>query len=103
MLRIFNFQMSRHLEMPPEVPLLPFTLKCLPFTLKCLPFALKSSCTSTYEITCIHVYTQLKHVWVCMRAASIYVCASVYMYICMEVYMYVRVFIGVYCYVLGRI
>ncbi len=66
-----RFQMSRHLEMPPEVPLLPFTLKCLPFalkclpftlkclpfTLKCLPFALKSSRTSTYEITCIHVYT----------------------------------------------
>ncbi len=75
--------------MPPEVPLLPFTLKCL-------PFALKNSRTSTYEITCIHVYTQLKHLWVCMRAASLYVCASVYMCLCMEVYMYVRVFIGVY-------
>ncbi len=75
--------------MPPEVPLLPFTLKCL-------PFALKSSPTSTYEITCIHIYTQLKHLWVCMRAASLYVCASVYMCLCMEVYMYVRVFIGVY-------
>ncbi len=75
--------------MPPEVPLLPFTLKCL-------PFALKNSRTSTYEITCIHVYTQLKHLWVCMRAASLYVCASVYRCICMEVCMYVRVFIGVY-------
>ncbi len=48
------------------------------------------------EITCIHIYTQLKHVWVCMRAASLYVCASVYRCICMEVYMYVQVFIGVY-------
>ncbi len=96
--------------MPPEVPLLPFTLKCL-------PFALKSSRTSTYEITCIYVYTQLKHasflselytfvnfilyvwasvLWVCMRASSLYVCASVYRCICMDqVYMYMRVCIVV--------
>ncbi len=32
----------------------------------------------------------------CLRASSLYVCASVYRCICMEVYMYVRVFIGVY-------
>ncbi len=105
--------MSRHLEMPPEVPLLPFTLKCL-------PFALKSSRTSTYEITCIYVYTQLKHasflaelytfvnfilyvcasvLWVCMRASSLYVWASVYRCICMDqVYMYMRVCIGVSAY-----
>ncbi len=43
------FKMSRHLEMPPEVALLPFTLKCL-------PFALKSSRTCTYEITYIRIY-----------------------------------------------
>ncbi len=57
---------------------------------------LKSSRTSIYDITCIRVYTQLKHLWVCMRAVSLYVCASVYRCICMEAYMYVRVFIGVY-------
>ncbi len=96
--QVKHFQISRHLEMPAEVPLLPFTLKCLPFTLK-------SSGTSTYEITCINVCTQLKHasfcicasiLWMCMRPSSLYVCASVYRCICMEVYMYVRVFIGVY-------
>ncbi len=32
----------------------------------------------------------------CLRASSLYVCASVYRCIWMEVYMYVRVFIGVY-------
>ncbi len=90
----------------------------LPFTLKCLPFALKSSRTSTCEITCIYIYTQLKHasflselytfvncilyvcasvLWVCMRASSLYVCASVYRCVCMQrVYMYMRVFIGVF-------
>ncbi len=31
----------------------------------------------------------------CLRALSLYVCASVYRCICMEVCMYVRVFIGV--------
>ncbi len=31
----------------------------------------------------------------CMRASSLYVCASVYRCICMEVYMYVQVCIGV--------
>ncbi len=64
------------------------------FYTEILPFALKSSRTSTYEITRIHVYTHLKHVWgVCVQRVYMYV--RVFRCICMEVYMYVRVFIGV--------
>ncbi|XDV12949.1 hypothetical protein PO909_001493, partial [Leuciscus waleckii] len=77
--------------------------RLIPCTHKCLPFTLKSSRTSTYEITRIYIYTQSMHprfilyvctsvLWMCMRASSLYVSASVYRCICMEVYMYVRVF-----------
>ncbi len=81
--------------MPPEVPLLPFKLKCL-------PFALRTSRTSTYEITCIYVYTQLKHesflselytfVNFILRVSYGCVCAH-------RVYMHMRVCIGVSAYI----
>ncbi len=63
----------------------------------------ESSQTSTYEITCIYVYTQPKHasflselytfvnfilyvctsdLWVCMHASSLYIYMGLYILIC---------------------
>ncbi len=80
--------------------LLAFTLKCLPFTLKCLPFALKSSRTSTYEITCIYIHTQLKHASFLSELYTFvnFILYVLWVYARIE-YVCVCVFIGVYAWI----
>ncbi len=63
---------------------------------------LKSSRTSTYEITCIYIYTQLKHA---SFLSELYTFVNFILYVCASVgcmcasSMYVCVFIGVYAWI----
>ncbi len=89
---------SVYTEMPSFYTEMPSVYTEMPSFYTEMPSVCTEKFTHIYIWNHLHtrIYSAEAFMGVYVRAASLYVCASVYRCICMEVYMYVRVFIGVY-------